>query len=130
MGQEEAVGQTPGTGRPGGTELLATPIIELEETRVVVFLAAQPDPERPGEYVLDATAVPEAPVARPMHLSLTWPGGRRAARLNRAGSARLRGIPAHIVHALRDGDPEALQLQIKLMARRPDARGGHGDPEG
>jgi hypothetical protein len=130
MGQEEAAGLPPGAGKPGGAELLATPIIDLEGSRVVVFLAAQPDPERPGEYMLDATAVPEAPVARRMHLSLTWPGGRRAARLNRAGSARVRGIPAHVVNALRSGDPEALRLQIKLMARRPDACRESGDAEG
>jgi hypothetical protein len=123
MGGEEAADQTPRTSRLGGAELLATPIIDLEETRVVVFLAAQPDPERPGEYMLDATAVPETPVARPMHLSLTWPGGRRAARLNRAGSARVRGIPAHVVHALRSGDREALQVQIRCAARRPDDEG-------
>ncbi len=109
-------------GEAAGAELLATPIIDLAEGRVVVLLAAQPDPERPGEYVLDATAVPEAPLAAPLRLVLSWQGGRRTVTTSRAGRARVRGIPAPVVGALRSGDREALLLQVKLTSES-DAMG-------
>ncbi len=94
--------------------LLALSVVNLvEEGRVAVLLAAQPDPQRADCCILEATAVAEAaPVCPPLRLTLLWKGGRRSVHLSAKGSARLHGVPVSVVQAIKQGDAEALRLQL------------------
>lgn len=114
-----------GNGKVGAAAhlVLASSIMDLEQGRVVVLLATQPDPRRPAQFQLDATVVPERPLGQAVRLVVRWRGGHRSARVNGAGCARLRGIPASAVQALQGGDQQALLLQVEKAVHEDDAVG-------
>lgn len=102
----------------GGSFLLASSLAHLGQSYAVVLLAAQPDPAQPTEYLLDATIVAEEPLAGALCLTAEWDSGRRTARVSRAGCARLQGIPAGVVQAIRAGDEQALLLRIEEAMKK------------
>ena len=93
--------------------VLASSIIDLEGERAIVLLAGQPERCHPDRYVLEATIVPERSLGQGLCLVARWKGGRQTARVNRAGQARLQGIPAGVVEAVQGGDPQAFLLEIE-----------------
>ena len=107
----------------GGHLLLTSSIGQLAGGRAVALLAAQPDARRPGEYRLEAAVVSEPPVSGALRLIARWEGGERTAMVDGAGCARISGIPAAVVQALRAGDQQALHLQIEATTGELDALG-------
>ena len=93
--------------------LLASSVMDWGGERVVVLLTGQPEPGHPGRYRLEATVVAERAPGQGLRLVARWKGGRRTVRVNRAGQAHLRGVPAGVVEAVRAGDPQALFLGIE-----------------
>ncbi len=118
MGQAEKVAPTR-KGKSRTSALLVTStIVELEQGRAVVLLMAQPEPQDPTRYRLEATVVPEKPLAGALRLAVEWPGGRRRARLDPHGRARLRGVSGAPLLALQSGDEQALVVRLE-RARDP-----------
>ena len=93
--------------------LVTSTIVELEQGRAVVLFTAQPEPQDPTQYRLEATVVPEKPLAAALRLVVEWPGGRRRARLDPRGRARLRGLPGAPLLALQRGDAQALVVHLE-----------------
>ncbi len=126
MSDERVVSSAPvrkGKAASAAHLLLASPIIDLEQGRAVVLLAAQPDRRHPSQYQLDATVIPERGLGQGLRLAIRWEGGRRTARLDEGGCARLRGVPASVIEALRLGDHTALVLQVEQAMSVSNALG-------
>ncbi len=111
-----------GAADAAGYLLLTSSVAVLQEGRAVVLLAAQPDPQSPGEYLLDATVVPERPLTQGLCLAVQWQGGRQVAPVE-GGIARLSGIPAAALSALRGGDSQALVIDLAGATGESDALG-------
>lgn len=97
-----------------GGLLLTSPLLHLvPEGRAVVLLAVQPDAAHPDRCHLEATVVPEGTLPERSRLVVQWQGGRRSARLDSAGRARLGGVPLAAIQALQAGEAEALLVRVE-----------------
>lgn len=126
MGGKKRVSSPPQGGAEAGAVghlLLTSSIGEVDGRRAVVLLAAQPDPQHPAEYLLEATVVPERPLDQKLRMVLEWQGGRRTAVVGNGSQARWRGIPAAALQALQAGDQQALVLRLEKATDEGDALG-------
>lgn len=119
MAGERAVTQPAAGGQKG--LILASALSQVDGGRVLVLLAAQADPARPGICRVEATVVPERPLAGPLRLILSWQGGRRTARFSVAGRARLRSVPAAALQALRGEAGETPLVRVERIESEHDA---------
>lgn len=126
MGGKKRVSSPPqGSAEAGavGHLLLTSSIGQVDGRRAVVLLAAQPDPQHPAEYLLEATVVPERPLDCNLRMVLEWQEGRRTAVVGNGGQARWQGIPAAALKALQAGDQQALVLRLEKATDEGDALG-------
>ncbi len=100
--------------------ILASALSQVGGGRVLVLLAAQADAARPDTCRLEATLLPERPLAGPLRLVVRWPGGRRTARVLACGQARLR-VPAAALQALGAQPGEALCIRVERIESERDA---------
>lgn len=111
--------------QPDGAEqqglFLASALGQVDGGQVLVLLAAQADPARPDSCRLEATVVPERPLAGPLRLVLSWQGGRRTARVQASGRARFRRVPAAALQSLRARAGEGALIRVERMVSESDA---------